>query len=63
MDRGAVRPPSPAAVTGSRRHRGLTGPGGGGTTSPATPRGMDHQALSRRAQCPVMPLTVHGYQR
>jgi len=39
VDRGAVRPPQPAAVAESGRHRGLTDLGGGGTTSPATPRG------------------------
>ena len=37
VDRTAVRPPPPAAVTGSRRHPGLTDPGGG-TSQGTVPR-------------------------
>jgi hypothetical protein len=43
VDRGAVRPPPPAAVTGSRRHRGLTGPGAG-EQPPPPPKGDGHRS-------------------
>jgi hypothetical protein len=62
VDHRAVRPPPPAAVTGSRHHGGLTDPGGGGTFSPAIPRGSATRTDLDSGKVMMSTSSEHGWR-